>query len=325
MNRRHLLRWAGVGTAGVLSGCLEQVASSVESLPGAGGSSANPWGKETLVVSVDQEVPARRGFVDLVRSALDYWEENDETYLDYDVTFRLRPNADGSDVAVVLVDEIRECGEHDDGDRYAGCASVTGAGTWDSATVRVADGYADEFTTGTLEHELGHVLGLGHDAEPAHVMSDRLEDRIPDYRERTDALDSYAEATADWNDGIRYWEAGIDHWNGRDYRGAERDFARAENQFREAVAHLEAAVAVGEEIDQRDAIALLRDARAKIELYRSAAASMQTASEHAARRNFESAERHRSEAGDAVEAAGTYEFASGEELAAALGLPRRQG
>lgn len=79
MDRRAVLRRAGLATTGALAGCLDALPSPADPTPTGEGAGANPWGEDVLVVAVEQVVPARRGFVDLVEAALDYWEENART------------------------------------------------------------------------------------------------------------------------------------------------------------------------------------------------------------------------------------------------------
>jgi predicted Zn-dependent protease len=60
----------------------------------------------------------------------------------------------------------------------------------------------------TAKHELGHLLGLGHDDEPSEVVSSRPEDRIPDYERRVECWETAQTGVEQTNEGSdRYRQA----------------------------------------------------------------------------------------------------------------------
>jgi hypothetical protein len=160
----------------VLAGC---VAGSPESFVTGGDGPANetasvdadnPWGERTLSVAVEAPSGDDRDNEPLVRRALGYWTANAEAYAGYQVSFRLVDDAFDADVVVEFVREVTGC---DDVDEAAGCAPhVTAQSEVDRPMrLEVLTGLDDDSTVLVLKHELGHVLGLGHDDDPAEIMS----------------------------------------------------------------------------------------------------------------------------------------------------------
>lgn len=134
----------------------------------------NHWRAETLSVAVETPAGDDRDYRPLVRTALDYWTDNAEQYAGYPISFRLVSSPSDADLVVAFVPEIDDCGGVADA---AGCAPyLTSPGQVDRPVrVEVLTGLADDSTELVVKHELGHVLGLGHDDDPAQVMSGRAQ------------------------------------------------------------------------------------------------------------------------------------------------------
>ena len=150
----------------------------------------SPWGDDPIVVGVAGD-PARE-YAPLIRDAARFWEANDRRYLGYEVRFAVRPDAANPDLRVNFTDRVPECGGASDA---AGCAPhIT-----DRRQIRrpvpvwIATGLSNESTTRVVEHELGHVLGLGHDDPPGDVMN---ASSVLYTRPQTDATDR----AFPWND-----------------------------------------------------------------------------------------------------------------------------
>lgn len=129
---------------------------------------ASPWAGETVVVGVDGDVNDSREWAPLVASATAYWTGDGAAYLDYPVSFDVRPDAANPDVIVRFVERVADCPETDD---PVGCAPyVTDQAVDRPVRISVEAGLSDASTELVLEHEFGHVLGLDHDDPPQAVM-----------------------------------------------------------------------------------------------------------------------------------------------------------
>ncbi|XVH31281.1 hypothetical protein ACNS7O_12925 [Haloferacaceae archaeon DSL9] len=325
MNRRDAIRATAVASSMMLSGCAaraEYVASHVEDGPvGRAWGSQTPWGTDPVGVGVTQDVPARRGFVGLVQRALDYWEGHSERYAGYPVTYRLRPNATDSAIDVTLVDGIDVCGETDHDGTIVGCAPLVRGRPPAPTTVRIADGYDDERTLGTIKHELGHTLGLTHDDEPRHIMSEDIADRIPDYDRRRAAFDRYAAGVALGNRGTKRWNEGVARWNDDDYDPAIDRFGIARQRYREQRGEHERAAATVTELGLDAARELCATAIAYAEHMMTAAAHMEAAATHASARRHRRAGTERDAASNCLDAAKAHEIRTSGAFARAVGLP----
>ena len=153
----------------VSAGCVGLSGRSLpDELAGYAGDPDNPYHGDELVVAVGTENTSRE-FGPVLEEALEYWERNDERYLDYSVNFTVAPDASDPDLRVVFSPTLARCGEVTNA---AGCApQVTNpAQTAETVEIQVLANLSDESTARVVEHELGHALGLGHDDEPRNLM-----------------------------------------------------------------------------------------------------------------------------------------------------------
>jgi hypothetical protein len=130
---------------------------------------ANPWGNDPVVVAVRNEGDNDRAFVPLVREAADFWSENNDRYLGFQVRYDVRPDAEDPDLVVAFTDTVPDCGNVTDA---VGCAPfLTDPRQVDRPeTVWIQTGLDNESTTLVTKHELGHTLGQTHADAPSSVM-----------------------------------------------------------------------------------------------------------------------------------------------------------
>jgi len=231
MRRRAFL----VGAAGVAgAGCLDR----------SGDGDRHPFAGETVTVRVDKRSDTDHDLGANARQALAFWEEHAETYAGFDVAFDL-VESEEPDLVIAYADDLAGC-ETVAGasERVLGCAPILGPG------IRVPQPVVARVVAGgrpfgkiriTTKHELGHVLGLGHEDEPRRVMSNRPEDRIPLYDLRIDVWEqTLAGVERTTEAGVLYRHA-VEAWNQERYEPAGPAFAAARAAFADATTTFEAA------------------------------------------------------------------------------------
>ncbi|WP_312910556.1 hypothetical protein [Natronosalvus caseinilyticus] len=282
----------------------------------------NPWRKETLTVGLEQRVPARHDIHDIVRDALEYWDVYASNFTEFDVSYEFRANAGDPDIMIVLVEEIDRCGEHTG--NIAGCAPLVRGRAPETAEVRIVEGYRPEWLTSTLKHELGHTLGLTHDDEPAHIMSNEIEDRIPNYDIRIEAVERYADSIGPFGDGTRSWSAAIDAWSDQDLIATEEYAVDAYNELGKAKTQIDRSKNLVDGLkDETDAMSLLSESHTRIDTLQSAADEAIDMAREARNGNYGAAEDHRNRANEYLDESNSFEFESPSELAFALGFRRQ--
>jgi hypothetical protein len=76
-------------------------------------------------------------------------------------------------------------------------------------------------------HELWHVFGLDHDDDPASIMSNRIEDRLPEYEHHIEVLEAVEASWESRNKCTRANNDGIGRWNEASTRRRYPRFERA--------------------------------------------------------------------------------------------------
>lgn len=280
----------------------------------------NPYDKGTLSVGRTLETSSSHDFDQIVAEALEYWEQNATTYVEYDIAYDFQPDATEPDIEIRLVDAIEQCGEHD-GDEVVGCAPYVEDDPPETADVRIRSGYPYDETLVTVKHELGHTLGLGHDDEPSHIMSNDIADRIPRYEIRSDALDAYSEAVDQWNDGITWWDRGIDSANADEYSQAETQANQAADYLNRASASFVDTREYGKDLNESDVVDMAGQAKQSAHEMSAAATSLEDAMQAFQRENWESGNDLIDEANSHASNSNNFEIASTKAVAKALDLP----
>ncbi len=243
LGRRDVLRGAATGVAcsglsAALAGCTD-VREFAEDVDPRG----HPLAGETTVAVVDHS-ESTHDLEAITDASLSFWSENAQQYADLEVEFQRVEGSDAEpDVEIEFLDsreELDGCQEHSTDD-ILGCAPLIRENNRIDRPV-VAEVVATGRPSGeveiTTQHEVGHLLGLDHDDEPAYIMSNRIEDRLPEYEARIKVFDAFRAGWSARNDGTRAYNEGIGFWNDERYERAIDPFVRSRDRYRSLDDHI---------------------------------------------------------------------------------------
>jgi hypothetical protein len=322
MRRRAVL--AGAAGLAATAGCL--------SLPES--EDSHPFAGETVTVRVDEQSTTPHDLQANAAETLAFWEENSETYAGFEVDFEVVAG-ETPDLVIAYVDEPQGCADVEGySERVLGCAPVLQSNTRvpEPTVARVVAGprLLGKITI-TAKHEIGHILGLGHDDEPREIMSDRPADRIPLYDLRVEIWEMVRDGAQQTNEASALYTEAVDLWNGGEYDAAGATFGDARETFADAVATFETAHGTTDEFERRPQVEMvalgsvrerLSTLAERVGQLASAARTMVEAADAAAVGDTETANAQRNEANDHVDAFREGGSVQLREVAIALGLVR---
>lgn len=230
MHRRQLLAAGGGGLLAGLAGCSGLDGSLLS------GGTRHLFADKTVPVRIADQGTTDHDVAANAREALDFWAAESTQYTGFEIDFEV-VEGDAA-MAIEYVDSPERCSDVDNySEDVLGCAPLIEPGRRYSGTataIVVAGGRPYGQILTTTKHEIGHILGLNHDDQPAEIMSNRPEDRIPLYAERLSiweqsrtGSESAGTATDRFNDGI----AG---WNDESYADAADSFVDAADAYQSA-------------------------------------------------------------------------------------------
>lgn len=234
MRRRHFCTAAGVGCLGSLAGC------TALDLPFNGG---HPFADSTVAVRIEDRGKTVHDVASNAREALDFWAAQSSQYVEFGIDFEIVDES--PDIVMAYVDTPEGCSDVENyNNDVLGCAPLIRPGNRISrpvtAYVVAADRPYGSVRT-TAKHELGHILGLGHEDEPLEIMSNRPEDRIRLYAVRVEIWETVLAANEQAITAMQRLNDGINGWNDEEYDSATAAFDEAETAFGAAQQAIETA------------------------------------------------------------------------------------
>lgn len=318
--------------AGVLTGCTsswDSVAPTQSPSPEPSPTPAprHPFADTEVAVTVIDASSTAYDVHEITRESLAYWEEHAPQYAGFDVTFQLVD--DDAAITLKYLDEPRECGAYVSS-AILGCAPLIRAG--DRVTSADAWIVAGQRPRGrivtTTKHELGHILGLDHDDEPASIMSLDPADRIPGYHLRVDIWAAYADARRQQYDGNVQGRTATEYWNRERYADAADAFGETASFYRAGITTLSHAMELVDElldvdsdtVDADSLLAYIPDAVSWFEYRVTYATEMAAASTAMSQGRTTRARQHFDAAMEALDASRDRYVATVNQVGVALGL-----
>lgn len=327
MRRRQFLASASLGALSVGGGCV--VATRLNATEDA----SHPLADSPTRVSVDNQSSTDHDVERNAWEALTFWEANSPEYVDFDFRFELVET--NPDMVIEYADSPAGCQSVSGySELVMGCAPLIHVESTPPSPVPVTV-VAGNRPYGeiriTTQHEIGHTLGLGHDDDPRHVMSNRPEDRIPLYNTRVEIWDAVVDAQNESSIGIDRFSDGTDAWESNEYGTAGEYFGEASGRFSEARRMVESGQTRTDVFERDNSMRTVdleglterldRIAR-RLELAMSFASLMNRATEAALDDNRRLANSHLRDANSDIRSFNEVDPPQIQEVAVALGLVR---
>jgi hypothetical protein len=229
MRRRQFLASASLGALSAGAGCVVATRFNDDAEP------SHPLADTLTTVRVDNQSTTDHDVERNAWEALTFWEANSPRFVEFDFSFELVDS--NPDLVIEYTDTPEGCRSVQGySELVMGCAPLIRPenSVPDPIPITVVAGnrpYGEVRIT--TQHEIGHTLGLGHDDEPSHVMSNRPEDRIPLYQTRVAIWEQVVAAQEESNDAIEQFDSGTDAWDQHDYEAANTAFENSRDRFQE--------------------------------------------------------------------------------------------
>lgn len=224
MNRRQFLA-GSTGCLTCLAGCTG--GGSV------GSGDGHVFAESTVSVRVEDRGSTDHDVRTNAEEVLDFWAAESSQYAGFGIGFEIVD--ENPDIVLAYVDTSEGCsGVENYSSDVMGCAPLIRPGNRISrpvtAQVVAADRPIGSVRT-TAKHEIGHILGLGHDNEPRQIMSNRPEDRIPLYAIRVEIWETVVEGYDQSSTAAQHLNTAIGAWNDERYDTAATAFEDAETAY----------------------------------------------------------------------------------------------